>query len=167
MRAQLLLWSVVAVLATPTAAQAQRRMPHADASAVGGEVGIFLPKEDALTKGLVLEGFFEHYLSARESIRVGVGWLNPKYDTESSDSVRQIRIAGDLIHNWEGGSVHPFVGAGIGAYFVQFRDNGHNIGDSETKLGGTIFGGAEFFTSKTFSVKGEARYHIVSKIEDF
>jgi len=30
-----------------------------------------------------------------------------------------------------------------------------------------VFGGAEFFTSKTFSVKGEARYHIVSKVNDF
>ena len=28
-----------------------------------------------------------------------------------------------------------------------------------TKLGGTVFGGVEFFTSNTVSVKGEARYH--------
>lgn len=31
-----------------------------------------------------------------------------------------------------------------------------------TKLGGTIFGGVEFFTSKTFAVKGEARYHALT-----
>jgi opacity protein-like surface antigen len=63
--------------------------------------------------------------------------------------------------------VHPFVGAGLGTYFLQARDNGENAGDSETKFGGTVFGGVEFFTSKTFSVKGEARYHIVSKVNDF
>jgi hypothetical protein len=154
-------------LAAPGSAFAQARMPHKDAAAVGGEVGVFLPKEDVLTTGPVLEGFYEYYLSARDSLRVGVGWLNPKFDTESSDSFREIRIGVDLVHNWEGGTVHPYVGAGIGTYFLQARDNGHNVGDSETKLGGTIFGGAEFFTSKTVSVKGEARYHIVSKVNGF
>ena len=34
-------------------------MPHKDAGAIGGEVGIFLPKEDRLTTGPVLEGFYE------------------------------------------------------------------------------------------------------------
>jgi opacity protein-like surface antigen len=71
------------------------------------------------------------------------------------------------VHNWEGGAVHPFVGAGLGTYFLQFRDNGNNVGDSETKVGGTVLGGAEFFTSDTFAVKGEARYHIVSKVNGF
>ena len=142
-------------------------MPHTGASAVGGEVGIFLPREDVLTTGPVLEGTYEYYLTARDSLRLGVGWLNPKREGESEDSVRMIRIAGDLVHNWEGGAVHPFVGAGLGIYFLQPRDNGENLGDSRTKFGGTIFGGAEFFTSNTFSVKGEARYHVVSKIDDF
>jgi len=167
MKAQLLICGLAAMLGLPSVAAAQARMPHKDAGALGGEVGIFLPKEDVLTTGLALEGFYEYYLTARDSVRVGAGWLNPKFENESSDSLRQIRIAVDFVHNWEGGAVHPFVGAGVGTYFLQFRDNGNNVGDSETKFGGTIFGGAEFFTSNTFSVKGEARYHIVSKVNDF
>jgi hypothetical protein len=167
MRAQLLTCGLAVLLGVPSIALAQARMPHKGASALGGEVGIFLPKEDVLTTGPVLEGFYEHYLTARDSIRVGVGWLNPKWEAESSDSLRQIRIGADLVHNWEGGTVHPFVGAGLGAYILQFRDNGENLGDSETKLGGSVFGGAEFFTSDTFSVKGEARYHVVSKVNGF
>lgn len=168
MKAQrFLVWTLAIVIGVPAIAAAQARMPHTGASAVGGEVGVFLPKEDALTKGPVIEGFYEYYLTARDSVRVGVGWLNPKFEPETSDSLRQIRIGADLVHNWEGGAVHPFVGAGVGTYFLQFRDNGQNSGDSETKLGGTIFGGAEFFTSDTFSVKGEARYHIVSKVNEF
>ena len=39
---------------------------------------------------------------------------------------------------------------------------GESIGDSETKFGGTIFGGVEYFTSNTVSLKGEARYHLVA-----
>lgn len=167
MKAQLLICGLAVLLGVPSVATAQARMPHKDAGAFGGEVGIFLPREDVLTTGPVVEGFYEYYLTARESIRVGAGWLNPKFESESSDSLRQIRIAVDLVHNWEGGTVHPFVGAGLGTYFLQFRDNGNNVGDSETKLGGTIFGGAEFFTSDTFAVKGEARYHIVSKVNGF
>lgn len=167
MKAQLLICAFALVVAAPVGAEAQARMPHKGASAIGGEVGLFLPKDDALTTGPALEGFYEYYLTARESVRVGVGWLNPKWEPESSDSLRQIRLAVDFIHNWEGGPVHPYVGAGIGTYFVQFRDNGENAGESDTKLGGTVFGGVEYFTSNTFSVKGEARYHIVSKTDAF
>ena len=165
MKAQLLIGGLALCLAVPASAAAQARMPHANASAVGGEVGIFLPQEEALSTGPVLEGFYEYYFTARESLRLGVGWLNPGWNGDDSDSVRQIRIGGDLVRNWEGGAVHPFVGAGLGVYLVQFRDNGQNLGDSETKFGGSIFGGVEFFTSNTFSVKGEARYHIVSRAD--
>ena len=163
MKAQLLVCGLALCLAIPATAAAQARMPHAGASAVGGEVGVFLPKADELSTGPVLEGFYEYYLTARESLRIGVGWLNPKWEAEKSDSLRHVRIGGDLLHNWEGGAVHPFVGAGLGVYILQFRDNGESLGDSETKFGGSIFGGVEFFTSDTFAVKGEARYHIVSK----
>jgi hypothetical protein len=142
-------------------------MPHKGAGAIGAEVGLFLPKQDELKSGPVIEGFYEYYLSARDSLRVGAGWLNPKFEQESEDSLRQIRVAVDLVHNWEGGTVHPFVGAGLGTYFLQVRDNGNNVGDSETKIGGTVFAGAEFFTSNTFAVKGEARYHVVQKVNDF
>ena len=168
MKAQLsVVTFVLGLLVLPSIASAQARMPHKDAGAIGGDVGIFFPQEDQLSTGLALEGFYEYYFGARDSVRVGAGWLNPKFDDESSDSIRMIRIAVDVVHNWEGGAVHPFVGAGLGTYFLQQRDNGENFGESETKFGGTVFGGLEFFTSNTVSIKGEARYHVVSKINDF
>jgi opacity protein-like surface antigen len=138
-------------------------MPHEDAAAIGGEVGVFLPKQDGMSTGLALEGFYEYYLTARDSLRVGAGWANPKFERESEDSVRQVRIAVDVLHNWEGGSIHPFLGAGLGTHFLQVKDNGENFGDSRTKFGGTIIGGVEYFTSNTFAIKGEARYHVVMK----
>jgi hypothetical protein len=158
-----LLTLVVLVSALASPAWAQRRVPHKDSGAIGGEVGVFLPKQDNMDSGPVLEGFYEYYFDARDSVRVGAGWAYPKVTGTSDTSVRQVRIAVDLLHNWEGGSVHPFVGAGLGTYFLQSRTDGHNIGDGDTKLGGTLIGGVEFFTSNTFSVKGEARYHIVTK----
>jgi hypothetical protein len=155
---------LIAVLAAPASAFAQGRVPHADSAAVGGEVGVFLPRDGAYDAGPALEGFYEYYLSARDSLRLGVGWANPKRSPEHSDSLRHVRVAADLVHNWEGGSVHPFVGAGLGIYFLQFKDNGHSVGDSETKLGGTLFGGAEFFASPTTSVKAEVKYHAIQNV---
>jgi len=166
-RAQLAAVGCLVVLAVPSTAGAQARMPHTDAGAIGGEVGVFLPRQDGMTTGPSLEGFYEYYLTARDSVRMGAGWANPKFERESADSMRQIRVAVDVVHNWEGGAVHPFVGAGLGSYFLQLKDNGNSVGDSQTKFGGTVFGGLEFFTSKTFAVKGEARYHAVMKANGY
>lgn len=153
----------IAVLCVPATAAAQARMPHTDANGLGAEVGVFMPQQDGMASATEVDGFFEHYLTARNSIRLGVGWADPHIADSTDHSMRQVRLGGELIHNWEGGEIHPFVGAGLGAYFLQSRVAGDNIGDSATKLGGTLLGGAEFFMSKTVSLKGEARYNIVSK----
>ena len=149
----------------PAAASAQT--PQADSAAIGADIGVFLPKADGMKSGLDFGAFYEYYPTARTSIRLGGNWMNPKFDVEEDDSFRYFRIGGDIVYNWEGGSVHPFVGAGLGVYFLQQIDNGDSIGDSETKLGGTLFGGAEFFMSNTVSVKGEAKYHLISNINGF
>jgi hypothetical protein len=149
-------------VATVTAAQG--RVPAAESGAIGGEIGVIAPRDEVLSTGLTLEGFYEYYFSARSSMRVGLGWANLPFDREDEDSIRTLRVPIDLVYNVEQGNVHPFLGAGIGLYFVQPKDNGESIGDSETKLGATLFGGAEFFTGPTFSVKGEARYHIVGDV---
>jgi Outer membrane protein beta-barrel domain len=159
------------LLTLPAAADAQgrrsRRAPHEGSAAIGGDIGVFLPSEDALESGLSLEGFYEYYLTPRASVRVGLGWANPDFDRDPDAYLRYVRVPLDVVYNWEGGKVHPFVGAGLGIYFLQFRNNGEDFGDQENKLGATLFGGAEFFTSRTVSVKGELRYHIVSDINSF
>ena len=167
MKAQLLILGFALVLALPAPASAQGRMPHKGAGAVGGDVGVFLPRQAGMATGPALDGFYEYYLTARDSVRVGAGWAYPKNEANSDSRMRQVRLGVDVVHNWEGGAVHPFVGAGLGTYFLQPRLSGTNQGSSATKLGGTLFGGAEFFTSKTFSVKGEAGYHIVTKSGDY
>jgi hypothetical protein len=155
------------LLMWPVAAAAQRRVPATGSAAVGGDVGVFVARDEALGSGLALEGFYEYYFEPRASVRLGLGWANPKFEREGDDSVRHVRVAGDVVYNWEGGNVHPFAGAGLGLYFLQFKDNGESTGDSETKFGGTLFGGAEFFTGRDVSVKAEARYHVISDIGAF
>jgi hypothetical protein len=161
--------SVIAALiaASPSVAFAQGRTPHTDSAAVGGEIGVFRPTDDALDSGLSLDGSYEYYLSARDSVRFGVGWMKPGYKGDDDEHLRYIRIGGDLIHNWEGGEVHPFVGAGLGVYIMQPRRSGDSLTDSESKIGGVLLGGAEFFTSNSVSVKGEISYHLISNVDSF
>ena len=151
----------------PVMAEAQGRVPRTDSAAVGGDIGVFRPSDDALKPSLSLDGFYEYYLAPRSSVRLGVGWMAPEYDADPGESLRYIRIGGDMIYNWEGGAVHPFVGAGVGVYIMQPRENGNDRADSESKLGGVLLGGVEYFTSNTVAVKGEVSYHLMSNVDNF
>jgi hypothetical protein len=151
------------LIALPSTVQAQRRQPAEGSMAVGGDVGAFIPTDDLFGPSASLEGHADFYLSPRVSVRFGVNWTDPSFDRESSDSLRQIRIGGDLLYNWERGKWHPFAGAGLAAHLLQRKDNGQSIGDGESKLGGAILGGIEYFTSRTIALKGEARYQVVGE----
>src|SRR3954471_21530492 len=112
-RSLTLVCTLMLCLSTPALAQREsRRAPHQGSSAIEGEVGLFMPAQDGMTTGPAVEGAYEHYLTARNSLRIGAGWANPKVDREHVDSTRQVRVGADLVHNWEGGAIHPFVGAG-------------------------------------------------------
>lgn len=156
---------IVLMAAMPATAAAQGRVPTTDSGAIGGDVGVFLARDPDLKSGLTLEGFYDYYMTPRLSVRTGLGWSNPRYHEKRDPdaSLRHIRVAVDILHNWEGGTVHPFVGAGLGTYFLQRRNAGSNFGESETKLGGTVLGGVEIFTGPTMSIKAEGRYHIVPR----
>ena len=170
-KAQLLMLVTMAFvwsMAQPATAWAQgRRTPYAGMNAAGATAGLFVPHQEGMSTGPAIEGFFEHYMSARDSARLDVGWASPHRSDDSSVKTRQTRIGGDILHNWEGGAVHPYLGAGLGVYFLQTRINGNNVGDRATKFGGVLIGGVEFFTTRTFAVKGEAAYHIVTKSGDY
>jgi len=155
-------------VASPALAQRREsRAPHQGSSAVLGEVGVFMPRQDGMTAGPAVDGSYEYYLTARNSLRIGAGWANPKFDREHSDGTRQVRLGADLLHNWEGGAIHPFVGAGGGSYFLQPIDNGNSFGPSQTRFGARLLGGVEYFTAKTFAIKGEARYDAVMKANGY
>lgn len=167
-RSLALVCTLVLCAASPALAQRREgRAPHQGSSAVLGEVGVFMPMQDGMTAGPAVEGSYEYYLTARNSLRLGAGWANPKVDREHSDSTRQLRLGADLVHNWEGGAIHPFVGAGAGSYFLQGVDNGNSFGPSQTKFGARLLGGMEYFTSRTFAIKGEARYDAVMKANGY
>jgi len=151
-----------AILVFSAASAQAQRVPATESTAIGGEVGLFFPNDERLDRDIELGVTYEYYLSPRVSLRVGFAHTDPEFEREQDDSLRQRRLDLGVLYNWEGGKVHPFVGAAFGAYFLQPKDNGESFGDGQTKLGVSIGGGIEYFTSRTISVKGEARYHIVN-----
>ena len=84
------------ILLSPATAFAQR-VPANDSGAIGGEVGIFLPREERLRWGPALEGFYEYYFSPRQSLRIGLGWTEPKFDFDDEDGFRIVRVPVDLV----------------------------------------------------------------------
>jgi len=150
-------------MVSPGVAAAQERAPHSGSTAVGIDAGAFMPRDGQLDTAPIVNVLLEYYVTPRVSLRTDFGVTNPGFVRESSDSLRQIPLRVDLNYNWEGGKWHPFVGTGVGAYFIQFKDNGESFGSSETKAGFNVGGGVEYFTGRTVSLKGEGRYHMIAK----
>jgi opacity protein-like surface antigen len=129
--------------------------------AVGGDIGVFVPADDQLDRSLIWGGFVEGYVTPRVGIRGSLFLTSPEYERGTDEHERQLRLGADVIYNWEGGRIHPFVGGGLGAHFLQFTDNGDSIGESDTKLGVSVLGGLEYFLNRAWTLKGEARYQWV------
>lgn len=149
------------VLAPVSNVAAQPRVPDTEMWGVGGDIGVFFPQESGLNTALELQALAEYYLTPRTSIRTGFGWTSPSFEGREDDGLRVTRLTIDVQYNWERGKIHPFVGGGIGAYFLRLIENGQAIGDTHSDAGLAFGGGIEYFTSRTVTVKGEARYHIV------
>lgn len=153
-----LFFILLALTFLPAVASAQ---PNEGQFTAGGEIGSFFPADDQFDSGLIWGGFIEGYATRRFSVRGGLLYTSPEFERGSDEHARQIRLGLDGIYNWEGGVVHPFVGAGLGVHFMQFTDDGEDVGDSEAQLGFSVLGGIEYFLNRAWTVKGELRYQWV------
>lgn len=146
----------------PGSVMAQERVPHDGSSAVGIDIGAYVPSQDNMDSSFLMGVTYEYYVTPRVSIRTDFGWANTGFDG-SGDALRQIPLRADVNYNWERGRWHPFVGGGIGAYFLQHKVNDESFGDSETELGLNVGGGIEYFFMRNAAWKFEGRYHSVGE----
>jgi hypothetical protein len=153
--------TLAALLGAAAPAAAQSRVPDSQMMALGADVGILFPGEQ-LEPGPVVSALWEYYLTPRTGIRTTLGWANPAFERNEEDSQRQIKLALDLLYNWEYGKVHPFVSGGAGVWFLQEKDNGNNFGESEHKGGLTFGAGLDYFVARTAALKFEGRYDWVA-----
>jgi opacity protein-like surface antigen len=142
----------------PIGAAAQ---PNQGQFAGGFDVGLFFPADDQFDSAAIWGGLLEGYVTRRVGIRGSLFVTSPEFERGNDENARQIRLGGDVIYNWEGGRMHPFFGAGMAAHFLQFMDDGEDVGDSETELGFDVLGGLEYFLDRSWTVKGELRYQWV------
>jgi opacity protein-like surface antigen len=163
---------ILVLILLPGLAAAQRRggrgrVPDTGMVAVGGDAGVFVPRDDSFDAAPIFEGTVDFYVTPRVSLRPGVSFTDPAFTREDTDSLRQVRLGFDVIYNWEGGRWHPFVGGGLGANFIQQKDNGNAFGDQQTKASFSALGGVEYFLNRHVSLKGEGRYQHVEDTNGF
>jgi hypothetical protein len=149
----------------PLTITAQERVPARGTTAVGVDFGFFVPSDDRLDTSMNVGGIFEYYLTPRVSLRPSFGFANTEFENSEVNSLRQIPLGVDLNYNWEGGRLHPFVGTGVGAFFMQHKADGRTVGDQETRFGFNLGGGAEYFLHRRVSVKAEGRYHFIEEMQ--
>jgi opacity protein-like surface antigen len=147
------------LVSLPLSAAAQERVPYVGSAAAGFDIGVFAPRSDELSGSLVLNGTYEYYLNPRVSVRAGLGWTNPGFNLGAVNSLMQVplTIGGD--YNWDVGQWHPFLGGGIGVYFLQFRSEQPSTDNTDTRFGLNAGGGVEYFLNRSLTLRGEARYH--------
>jgi opacity protein-like surface antigen len=153
-----LILTAALMLCLPLTAAAQ---PRDGQVALGGDIGLFFPTDEQFDGSLFGGAYVEIYPMARLGVRPSLFVTSPEYERGTDEHERQMRLGVDVIYNWEGGRVHPFAGAGLGAHFLQFTHDGDEIGDSDTELGFTLLGGLEYFLNRAWTIKGEGRYHWV------
>jgi hypothetical protein len=141
-------------------ALAQSRAPDTGMVGVGVSVGVDIPSAAALDKGLDLAANIEGYLTPRVSVRgqLGGAWWDI-VGQRFAGTVKPLYIDGNIVYNWEGGAVHPYVTAGIGMYRFRFEQAG--LEGADTKAGFNFGGGVEYFFTPRATVTGEVLYHAV------
>ncbi len=139
---------------------ASGRTPVPGMLAAGASIGADIPTDPSLDKGLDVAGTLEGYLTSRVSIRgqLGAAWWDIQ-GQRFSGTVKPIYFDGNVVYNWEGGAIHPYVTAGIGAY--KFRSTENGLEGSDTKAGFNVGGGIEYFFTPRATFTGEALYHKV------
>jgi hypothetical protein len=157
---------ITAVLNCLFVLPASAQTPNTGLIGVGGDIGVFFPDE-AFEKTFTFDGYGEYYVTPRASVRGMFSWASPGFENRTEDHFRQARFLFNGVYNWERGALHPFVTAGAGFYFVRQLLDGRDDPDSETRGGLNFGGGAEFFVGERASVKGEARWDLVSQPTGF
>jgi hypothetical protein len=158
---------IVAISAGSVAGQqrsreSRRPVPDTGMVGIGGSVGIAPPTETSFTNGPALTFNGEGYVSPRVSVRgqlSGAWWdITGRGFT---GTVQPVALDGNVVYNWEGGAVHPFITGGIGLYHYRFNEGGTT--GTANKPGVNVGGGAEFFTNRHTTVTAEALFHATNR----
>jgi len=144
--------------ATPAFAQ---RTPAPGTWGIGGSVGLTAPSDGSLDDGVEVAGNVEGYLTSRVSLRAQLA--TSSWDIVGRGfhgTVAPLRLDGNVVYNWEGGVVHPYLTGGVGVYHYRSSITG-SVNGSDTEAGLNFGGGLEYFFARRATITGEVLYHHV------
>lgn len=97
---------------------------------------------------------------------VGAAWNDLAPGQPFSGTIKPVWGEGNLVYNWEGGAVHPFVTAGAGVYRYGFDEHFSldTFKGSDTTFGGNLGGGLEYFFTRHATFTGEVLYHRIGDV---
>ena len=148
--------------ARPAIAQVERGpVPAPGMVGVGFTMSAAVPRDDTLQTGPQLGISADAYLTRRVSVRglFATSWMDVTRHSFSGSS-NPLTFNGSVVYNFEGGAVHPFLTGGMGVYHFRFQNN--DLSGSDTKIGGSFGGGAEWFVTRRDTIVGEFTYHAIS-----
>ena len=165
MRTSVLLVSAAVLVAfgvTSAGAQSRRDVagpvPAPGMIGVGASIGAAPPLEASFTNGLNLTGNIEGYLTRRVSVRGQVsGAFWDITGRGFTGTVRPVAFDGNVVYNFEGGKIHPFLTGGVGLYHYRFEENPTT--GSANKFGLNAGGGMEYFFHRHATATAEVLYH--------
>ena len=162
-RMSLCVLAVSLLMASP--AVAQKRVPDKNMFAIGLNLGVALPADTVLEDGLFVAVSGEGYLTPRISVKGQFGGAFFDVTGNGLDGkVHPWHFTGAVVYNWEHGKWHPYADAGIGVYKYRFGEGSNR--PSDTKFGGNLGGGIEYFFSRTDTLTGDVTVHIVPGTAD-
>lgn len=159
----------MSIAATPALAQRRARAPRAAAGpvpdtgmgAIGVSFGAAVPRDGSLDNGPILAGTLETYLTPRVSLRAQVGRAWWEVIPRPGSKVKPLFVDGNVVYNWEGGVVHPYVTGGVGLYHYAFEGPPVD-GATTNELGADLGGGAEYFFTRHTTATFELLFHVVN-----
>ena len=161
----LTLMVVGTVLCSPTWAQSsgttsseKRVTPAPETWAAGVDVGFANPVgDDDLDVEPFVDGYIEYFFTSNVSLRGMLGLYSfdgPDNPGNGPGDLDLVVVNANVLYQWEGGTVHPFVAGGLGFY-----DYDQDFGDEDLEFGFNAGGGVNIYLTKTFAIKVEGDFH--------
>ena len=165
MKMTTIICSVMAVMTGALHAQAQpsspsgrRTTPPAGTWAGGVDAGFVNPLGDDEFDGEpTLDGYLEYFFTPHVSWRgmfAFTAFDGADVPGLGGDDVDIAALTVNLLYQWEGGIVHPFVTGGVGFYNYD-----PEFGDDDLEPGLNGGGGLNVYTADRFAIKFEALFH--------
>jgi len=141
-----------------TSSAPRRTTPPAGTWAGGFDAGFANPLgDDDFDAEPTFDAYLEYFSTPHVSWRGMLAFTafdGPDVPGLGNDDLDITSLNANVLYQWEGGTVHPFVTGGVGVYNYD-----SDLGGSDLEPGLNAGGGLNFYTSDNFAIKVEALLH--------